>query len=189
MTTLVTGFEPFGGAHSNASELAVTALGALGEAGVVTAVLPTSYRRAGAGIGELLRAHRPRRVLMLGLAAGTAQLRFEQVALNLDDSAAPDNDGEVRLRRRIVEEAPVGYWNSLPLDRMAETARDLGEEVAFSRDAGGYVCNHVFFTAAHLAATDLPGTDAGFVHLPEVGGADKRLKRFVAILRAWAGDA
>ncbi len=189
MTTLVTGFEPFGGASRNTSELVVTALAAPGEAGILTAVLPTSYRRAEAEIGELLEAHRPRRALMLGLAAGTARMRFEQVALNLNDSTAPDNDGEVRLRRRIVERAPVGYWSTLPLGRMGEAARDLGEEVEFSRDAGGYVCNHVFFTAAHLAATASPGTSTGFVHLPDVGCSDKRLKRFVGILRIWATDA
>ncbi len=189
MTTLVTGFEPFGGASSNASELVVTALAAQAGADVATAVLPTSYSRAAANICDLLRDHRPRRVLMLGLADGSARLRFEQVALNLNDSTAPDNDGEVRLRQRIVVEAPVGYWSTLPLGRMAKVARRHGEEIEFSRDAGGYVCNHVFFTAAHLAARDLPGTDAGFVHLPAVEQADSRLKRFIEIVRAWIAEA
>ena len=189
MATVVTGFEPFGGAGSNASELVVTALAASEDPGLATAVLPTSYRRAEAGIGDLLRSHRPRRVLMLGLADGAARIRFEQVALNLNDALAPDNDGEGRQRQRIVAQAPVGYWNTLPLGRMAETARALGEEVEFSRDAGGYVCNHVFFTAAHLAATEFPGTGTGFVHLPAVEVSDKRLGRFVAIVRSWAADA
>ena len=73
MTTVVTGFEPFGGAGSNASELVVTALAASEDPGLATAVLPTSYRRAEAGIGDLLRSHRPRRVLMLGLADGALE--------------------------------------------------------------------------------------------------------------------
>ena len=47
MTTLVTGFEPFGGSNVNSSELVVTALAALGERGVITAVLPTSYSSSG----------------------------------------------------------------------------------------------------------------------------------------------
>ena len=185
MTTLITGFEPFGGARSNSSELVVTALADLDHADVVTAVLPTSYRRAQAGICGLLQAHRPHRVLMLGLACGAVRIRFEQVALNLNDAAAPDNDGEVRLRQRIVDEAPVGYWSSLPLERMAEAARELGEEVEYSRDAGGYVCNHLFFTAAHAAATRSPETCTGFVHLPAVEQSDERLKYFIEIVRAW----
>lgn len=193
MTTLVTGFEPFGGASVNVSEEIVTALAALGRPGLVTAVLPTSYRRSEAAIGELLHRHRPATVLLLGLAGSAEKLRLEQVALNLNDAAAPDNDGECRERRPIVEEAPVAYRSTLPLERMAATARRLGEEVEFSRDAGGYVCNHVFFTAAHLAATTFPETRTGFVHLPDlgpdVGKAEPRLQRFVDILQTWIEEA
>ena len=188
MTTLVTGFEPFGDSKVNASELVVTALDSLGRPDVITEILPTSYRGSEARIGELLRVHRPRMLLMLGLAEATTKLRFEQVALNLDDSDAPDNDGEVRLRGRVVEGAPVGYWSSLELDRMADASRRLGERVLFSHDAGGFVCNHVFFTAAHLVATVYPATRCGFVHLPVVLQSDKRLSRFVEIVRVWIDD-
>ncbi|HSB69264.1 MAG TPA: pyroglutamyl-peptidase I [Candidatus Methylomirabilis sp.] len=188
MTTLVTGFEPFGGSRTNSSELVVTAMGAMGEPGVITAILPTSYRRAEARIGDLLHAHRPNTVLLLGLCDGAARIRLEQVALNLDDSDAPDNDGEVRLRQRIVEGAPVGYWNSLQLNRMADAARDLGEDVVFSHDAGGYVCNHVFFTAAQVVATEFPGTRCGFVHLPAVQGSGERLTRLLNIVQIWIAE-
>lgn len=188
MTTLVTGFEPFGESKVNSSELLVTALDSLARPDVITEILPTSYRRAEARIGELLRSHRPRTLLMLGLAEATTRIRFEQVALNLDDSDAPDNDGEVRLRGRVVEGAPVGYWSSLELDRMADASRRLGERVLFSHDAGGYVCNHVFFTAAHLVATVYPATRCGFVHLPAVATSDERLSRFVEIVRIWIED-
>lgn len=185
MTTLVTGFEPFGGSSTNSSELVVTALAAVDEPGVITAVLPTSYRRAEARLGDLLHAHRPHAVLLLGLSDSAAGIRLEQVALNLDDSDAPDNDGEVRLRQRIVEGAPVGYWSSLQLNRMADAARDLREEVVFSHDAGGYVCNHAFFTAAHLLATEFPGSRCGFVHVPAVQGPGERLTRVLDIVRIW----
>jgi pyroglutamyl-peptidase len=185
MTTLVTGFEPFGGLKANASELVVRALATWAEPGVITAVLPTSYRRAEARIGDLLHAHQPRTVLLLGLDQNTPRIRIEQVALNLDDSHAPDNDGEVRLRRRIIEEAPVGYRSSLPLESLAEVARDLGEDVDFSHDAGAYVCNHVYFTATHLVATELPRTRCGLVHLPALRGPGSRLTSLLKIVRIW----
>ena len=185
MTTLVTGFEPFGDSDINSSELVVTALDYLEVPEIVTAVLPTSYRRAEAHMGELLHAHRPDSVLMLGLAQSTPGIRFEQVALNLDDCDAPDNDGDVRERQKITEGAPVGYWSSFDLERMAAVARDMGEEVFFSHDAGGYVCNHGFFTTAHLIATEFPDTRCGFVHLPPVPVSDERLLRFVEIVRSW----
>lgn len=189
MTALVTGFDPFGEAKLNASELVVAALSALDEPGVVTAILPTSYRRAEEHIDELLRAHRPELVLMLGLAANRENICLEQVALNLNDSDAPDNDGETRLQKRIIEEGPVGYWSSLPLEAMATEARRLGEDIILSRDAGSYVCNHVFFTAAHLVATKHPNCRCGFVHLPPLEGPGERLDRFVNIVRSWIASA
>ena len=182
---IVTGFEPFGGLQVNTSESVVKSLAASDR--VVTAVLPTSYRRAEAQITELLRTHRPRAVILLGLAAKEAAMRLEQVALNLDDSAAADNDGDVRLRRRIVEGAPVGYWSSLPLEQMADDARRLGEEVAYSRDAGGYVCNHVFFVAMHRVSSEFPETRCGFVHLPLVPVPSPRLTRLADLVRIWIG--
>jgi pyroglutamyl-peptidase len=185
ITTLVTGFDPFGESRVNSSELVVTMLDTLQEPGVITAVLPTSYRRAEARIDDLLHGHEPRTVLILGLAEGLDKICFEQVALNLDDCGAPDNDGEVRLRRLIIQGAPIGYWSSLQLDRMAEAALNLREGVLFSHDAGGYVCNHVFFTAAHLMATKFPGSRCGLVHLPAVQESDERLSRFAEIVRSW----
>ena len=188
-TTLVTGFEPFGELIVNSSELIVRALTTLGQHDVITAVLPTSYRRAEARIRELLQAHRPRTVLMFGLAEGTDTLCLEQVALNLDDFDAPDNDGEVRLRQRIIDGAPIGYSTTLQLNRMADLpARRFGEQVVFSHDAGGYVCNHVFFTAAHIVATEFPGSRCGFIHLPLVQEADEHLTRLRDIVRTWIAE-
>jgi pyroglutamyl-peptidase len=187
VTVLVTGFEPFGGSDVNASQLLVSALAQAREPGLVAAVLPTSYRRAEARIVDLIRSHRPTAILLTGLAPEAPGIRFEEVALNLDNHDAPDNDGEVRRRRRIVETAPVGYWNTLPLDAMAGTAGSLSEDVAFSHDAGGYVCNHVFFTARHVVATEQPTVRCGFVHLPAVQGHGERLGRLVKVVRAWIG--
>jgi pyroglutamyl-peptidase len=68
---------------------------------------------------------------------------------------------------------------------MARTAKRLGEEAAVSHDAGGYVCNHAFFTAAHLGATSASGMRVGFVHLPPVARDDVRLLRIVEVVRAW----
>ena len=89
------------------------------------------------------------------------------------------------MQQRIHDEGPVGYWSSLPLEAMAADARRLGEDIVLSRDAGSYVCNHVFFTAAHLIATTHPNCRCGFVHLPPLDGPGERLDRFVEIVRSW----
>jgi pyroglutamyl-peptidase len=185
MTVLVTGFEPFGGADVNPSELLVRALAARGEAGLVAEVLPTSYRRAGHRVAELIRGHRPDAILLTGLAGSAPCLRLEQVALNLNNYASPDNDGDVRQRRQIAVSGPVGYWSTLPLDAMAEVAGRLEEPVEFSHDAGGYVCNHVFFTAMHTVTAEGPAARCGFIHLPPIPGPGRRLDRVVDVLSAW----
>jgi len=124
----------------------------------------------------------------LGLADEEPRIRFEQVALNLDDSKAPDNDGEIRLRRHISETGPVGYWNSLQLEQMARVACHLGEDVVYSHDAGGYVCNHVFFTVAHLFATESLDIRCGLVHLPAVEGPGDRLMRLLDVVTIWIAN-
>lgn len=189
MAVLVTGFEPFGGATHNASELIVSALEALEIPALVTAVLPTSYKRAEARIADLLRAHRPSTIFLLGLAESASYLRFEVEARNLTDCPAPDNDGEVRAGRPVVEGAPPDYASTLPLDRMAELAASHGEEVEWSQDAGGYVCNHVFFATAHLVANRYPGSRSGFVHLPWVERGEDRFRRYLDILQRWVAES
>jgi pyroglutamyl-peptidase len=188
MTILVTGFDAFGENEINPSALVVEALAENEQSGLLTAVLPTSYREAEKRIQTLIRRHQPNRVLMLGLASKAQAIRLEQVALNLNDCRAPDNDGEVRLGQRIADDAPIGHWNSLPLNRMARIAERLSHEVEFSRDAGGFVCNHVFFTAAQTLAMEFPDCRCGFVHLPWIDGPGERLTRTVELIRTWIAD-
>lgn len=183
---LLTGFEPFGGASSNSSQLVVEEIEGRAVNGVVTSVLPTSYERSVRRLHDLVDAHRPSTLLMLGLAEGARRPRLEQVALNLDDAFGPDNDGEERVRRKIIADGPVGYWSSLDLDALAATARRLGGDVEFSRDAGGYVCNHLFFVAADLVATSATSVSrCGFVHLPQVTGPGEQLTGLADVVTAW----
>lgn len=189
MTILITGFVAFAGMERNASQLVVEALAELELDGVLTAVLPTAYRAADKRIQELMTMHRPERILMLGLARQSKALRLELAARNLDDCAEADNDGEVRLRKKIVDETDVTHLSSLPLGRMADIARELGNEVEYSRDAGGFVCNHVFFTAAELIASELPGSRCGFVHLPDLSVGSDEFYRVVELIQAWTDRA
>jgi pyroglutamyl-peptidase len=185
---LISGFDAFGDMPVNSSELVVDALAQAGLDGVTTAVLPTSYREAEKRIQSLIRRHRPDRLLMLGLASRSSAIRIEQVALNLDDCTAPDNDGEVRTRRPIAAGSVIGHWNSLPMNRMASIAQQCGHDIEFSRDAGGFVCNHVFFTAAQTLAAELPDSRCGFVHLPTIEGPGEKLTRTVELVQAWIAD-
>lgn len=180
---LVTGFEPFDGAPTNPTQELVHHVVSLGLPDVVARVLPTSYRRAEAAVTAAVRELRPSTVCMLGLNAGAATLRFEQVALNLDQARKPDNDGELRHHQPIRETGPVGYFATLAFEPMRRLAENAGETLDLSRDAGGFVCNHVFYTVADLIARELPASRAGFIHVPPLD--DRRLTRLGRLLEAW----
>jgi pyroglutamyl-peptidase len=104
-------------------------------------------------------------VIALGQADGRARITIERVALNADEASAIDND-DVPGGSRIVEEGPVGYWSTLPVDELVDALREAGIPAAASRDAGGYLCNHAFYRLMHLVATERPHVRAGFVHVP-----------------------
>ena len=164
MTVLVTGFEPFGGDADNPSAEIVGRLRA--RPLLATAVLPVRYDRVEAEMAGLVAHHRPGAVLMIGLGE-TAGVRFELFALNIDDTESADNGGEVRVRRPILDGdpavAPVAYRSTLPLGELAGVAAESGLAVDWSRDAGGFLCNHVFYVTRHLTRnSDVP---CGFVHV------------------------
>jgi pyroglutamyl-peptidase len=162
-TILVTGFEPFGEHRVNPSERVVRALA--GEAGIESAVLPVSFRRAAPELLRALDAARPDALLLLGAHSGDG-IRLERVALNLDDAESPDNDGETRSGRPILATGPVGYFSTLPLDAFAAALTARALPFAWSHDAGGFLCNHAFYLARDWAECSGRDVPCGFVHLP-----------------------
>ncbi len=163
-TILVTGFAPFlGHAVNPTSWLAGRLDGVvIGGAHIRGVELPVTFTGAVPALQAAITAIQPDAVVMFGLAYETDSIRPERLALNLDDATAPDNDGTIRRNTPIDAVGPMGYWSSLPLDDMADDLTEAGFPVKFSRDAGGYICNHLFFGMRHWRP-DLP---AGFIHVP-----------------------
>ena len=167
MTVLVTGFDAFGGCSANPSALVVEAVAGPAGDTIVGSVLPTSYSRAGSAIERLLLDHRPQAALLLGLHPKARQLVFERVARNRDDSPAIDNDGARHVGRVIVPGGPGQYAGTLPWPSLHDRARREQVDAVDSDDAGGFVCNHVYYRAAHCVAGCGLATRVGFVHLPD----------------------
>lgn len=159
----VVGFERFGAHAANPSEQVVRALA--GEPGLVTAVLPVAYRRAQAQLLATLESVRPDALLLLGRHEGEA-IRLERVASNLDDAASADEDGERRDGTPIFPGGPVSLGSTLPLDAFAVALANRALPVVWSRDAGGFLCNHVFYVARHWVGQSGRPIPCGFVHLP-----------------------
>jgi pyroglutamyl-peptidase len=167
-TILVTGFEPFLEFRVNpTARLAGDLDGAvIGGATIRGAVLPVHFERGGAAFQDIFEQTRPDAVICFGLAIEIEALRIERVALNIDDAFSPDAEGVVRRGRPIEHSGPVGYWSTLPVQELAERLAACGLPVETSRDAGGYLCNHVFFRARHLIETRALSVPCGFVHVP-----------------------
>lgn len=180
---LITGFEPFDGAAVNPTQTLIERVRAFHHPLVKALVLPTVYRDAEAALLDALHQARPRWVVSFGLNSGATALRFEHVALNLNHATKCDNAGKVRLLQKIRETGPVGYWSGLPFADLSRLAAAQGVTLEPSRDAGGFVCNHVFYTASDHLARELPESRAGFIHVPPLDAAG--LEQTLSVVRAW----
>jgi pyroglutamyl-peptidase len=161
---LVTGFEPFGGAEANPSQKLVEALSSDPPPGVelAAAVLPVAWQRATDELLRALETEQPEVVVCFGQADGRAHLSVERFALNFDEGT--DEEGEQRWAE-IATDGPVAFRTSLRVEAIVEALRAEGIPAAPSRDAGGFLCNHVFYVLMRSLA-GRPGVRGGFVHVP-----------------------
>lgn len=191
MLILVTGFEPFGGAPSNASWEAVRRLpGTLAGAGgresatqggggatLVTHLLPVSFERAPRELEEMVRRLRPDAVVCTGVARGRTEVTVETGARNRVHARMADEDGNapqdepLELAAPGAPALPARRETTLPVDRLVEAVALQGVPVRASDDAGLFVCNATYHTLLRLAEGDPahPGAlaPAGlFVHVP-----------------------
>jgi pyroglutamyl-peptidase len=170
MKILLTGFEPFGKVADNPSQRIVEHFAGKQQENLITAVLPVDYDTANRMMPELLENHRPDAVLMLGVAQMRDSINLERIAININDAKIADNAGNLKTGQPIVEDAPVGYRSTLPLEAMYEAIKNEGIAVSYSNHAGAYLCNHVFYLARHwLDCKDLAHIPCGFIHIPDMG--------------------
>lgn len=168
VTVLVTGFEPFGGEAINPSGEAVGRLDGrlIGDAHVVARVLPATFAGSGPALVQAIDEIGPDLVIAVGQADGRMALSLERVAINVQDARIPDNDGASPVDEPVVPGGPAAYWTSLPIKAMAAALRQEGIPAEVSQTAGTFVCNHLFYSLAHLIATQRPGLRGGFIHIP-----------------------
>lgn len=174
---LLTGFEPFGEVRVNPSWECVKGLDGevWGGRVLVRAVrLPVSYARGPARLREELETFRPDAVVMFGVAQKRAALSLERVAANRCDASIADNDGAAR-EGPIDPAGPAARESTLPLERIRAAIARAGVPVEWSDDAGGYLCNRVFWEARSAFAGP-----AGFIHVPPFGAVgEEALRRAV----------
>jgi pyroglutamyl-peptidase len=171
-TILVTGFEPFGGETVNASWEAAKQLDGWrhGSFVAVARLLPCAYDSSVKKLIHEIEATRPEALLMTGQAARRAAVCVERFARNLDDAAAPDNDGVLRTAMKISGGAPARLEATASASAIARSIKEAGIPARISTDAGGFVCNHLFFGALQYLSSRGTAIPAVFLHLPVTPG-------------------
>jgi len=167
-TILITGFEPFGGEKVNASWEAARQLEGwrCKDFVAVARLMPCAYESSVKKLIQEIEALRPGAILMTGQAARRGAVCVERFARNLDDANAPDNAGALRTALRISRAAPEWLEATAQVGAIARAVKDAGIPARVSRNAGGFVCNHLYFRALeHLRGLDHP-IPAVFLHLP-----------------------
>ena len=169
MNILITGFEPFNGESINPSGEVVKALpDRIGGANIIKAFLPTALDIGVALLKDIIETERPDVVINIGQAGGhmRSEINLERIAINICDFPIPDNNNHQPVDQRIIEDAPDGYFLSLPIRNSLNALRKNKIPATISNSAGTYICNYTAFHMAHLARTQYPDMKTGFVHIP-----------------------
>ena len=167
---LITGFEPFGKSSLNPSGEIVKSIEA---PDVVTAILPVVFGQASTQLKDLIELHKPSAVICLGQAEGRKEITPERIAVNLDDARIADNAGVTLSSTTILENAPDGYFSTLPIQEIVAELKRREIPTSVSLSAGTFVCNHIFFHLQdYLKGQSVP---SGFIHVPLM---DEQSKEF-----------
>ena len=165
---LISGFEPFGGSHLNSSQLVVEAISKESLSGLELSaiILPVEFDKAARVLLSKVNDFNPEIIISFGQAEGRKAITPEKIAINLDSARIPDNAGELRVNKVIVETGADGYFSTLPIEKMVEAVKECGLESEISLSAGAFLCNHTFYHLQHQLLES--GVKSGFVHLPLV---------------------
>ena len=165
---LISGFEPFGGSDLNSSQLVLEAISKESLSGLELSavILPVEFDKAARVLLSKVNDFNPEIIISFGQAEGRKAITPEKIAINLDSARIPDNAGELRVNKVIVEAGADGYFSTLPIEKMVAAVKDCGLESEISLSAGAFLCNHIFYHLQHqLLEREVK---SGFVHLPLV---------------------
>jgi pyroglutamyl-peptidase len=172
---LVTGFSAFRGAPVNSTERLIAELGnhhaELAEVGeIAMAVLDVDYRRLPTALRDLALIGQPDIAIHFGLSAGVTGFVLERYARNVVGDK-PDNAGHVPDGGRICAADDV-LPSALPLQALHEQLCARGLPVAWSDDAGGYLCNYLFYLSRSPTLPEFAPEMSGFIHVPPLLGRE-----------------
>lgn len=169
-TVLLTGFGPFPGVRRNASadlvrRLERHSLRTVRATRLCAAVLTTEWATVGEQIGALLARHRPSVAVHFGVSSRAIGFELETTARN-EAMVRQDVVGCLNENQRLIADARLSLKTTLPAASAVNALRARGIRAKLSRDAGGYLCNAVYYHSLRLSKQLRVGHKAIFVHLP-----------------------
>lgn len=159
---LVTAFEPFDGAATNASLILLEKLKQQDWQGRVVffGPVPVSFDEAWPLIQkEMANYPNIEGVLALGQAEGRKNISLERVAMNWKNAGIPDNSGAQPRNARVIPGAPDALSTTFPWQKIGDSP-----DWQKSYSAGTYVCNALMYQLLDWSQRE--GKIAGFVHVP-----------------------
>jgi pyroglutamyl-peptidase len=166
---LITGFGPYPGVAWNPSQWLVELLAREPPPGpgaeLASAVLPVNWTEAASRACARMAELRPCAILHFGLAPRTRSVAVETRAKN-SAAPAPDACGSPPPAPWVAPGGPPQLASTLASPLLAGALRRGNIRTRLSRDAGGYLCNYVFYRSLHWAASQERPPLVGFFHIP-----------------------
>lgn len=172
---LVTGFGAFPGAPVNPTEALIAELEArksefADRCDLTTALFDVDYRSLPRRLDELATGGCPDIAILFGLSAQATGFQLERLAKNEIRPNAPDNAGFTPERTTICD-LDESFTSTLPLETIHAALTAKGLPVDYSDDAGGYLCNFLFYHARAGLCSAFTPRQAGFIHVPPMHSA------------------
>lgn len=137
-------------------------------------VLPVEFDRCFRVLRPALRKSSPDALICFGLNATASAIELETVARNRN--LLRGRAGKV-VHKAIIRNAPTRLATRLPVRSIARALRRGGYRCAYSKDAGGYVCNNLFFHVVHHGCPR--GMPCGFIHVPAIGAREWTMAKLI----------
>lgn len=134
------------------------------ERNIIKVVLPTIYGQAEKSLLSVIEQEISDAILLTGYSKTAQPITLELVARNQDSKLARGNKGQVGVDH-IIANAPEQLTSTLP-DTIVQTWDQEKISYTLSDNAGGFLCNHVFYIVLEwLKRHSVRTVPCGFMHI------------------------
>jgi pyroglutamyl-peptidase len=167
---LLTGFGPFPGALTNPSARLVETLAAMTPSQTPgyqlhAEILPTEWETVAALAPRLHAKLQPHVMIHFGLSRHARSFRIEHSAHNRLAPRA-DASGALPSMGTVLKHGADRLDTAVPASELTQHLNEHGFAAETSRDAGGYLCNLLYYLSLEWTARQPKSCDALFVHVP-----------------------